>query len=66
MVVLYVEEAPLCVDLHQGLSHTDENAALTRSHHGTPGIGRNLRGSGATGLAANDTKRMLGCFAIAA
>ena len=66
MAVLSVEEVPLCVDLHQGLSHTGENAALTRSHHGTPGIDRTLRGSGATGPVANGTKRTLAFFAIAA
>ena len=61
----YVGEALLCGDLHLGLSHTDVNAALTLSHHGTLGIGRSPRGSGAMDLAANDTKRTLGCFAIA-
>ena len=66
MAVLYVEEAPSCGDLHQGLSHTDGNAALTLSHHGILGIGRSPRGSGAMGLAADGTKRTLGCFAIAA
>ena len=61
----YVGEALLCGDLRQGLSRTDVNAALTPSHHGTLGIGRSPRRSVATGLAANVTKRTLGCFAIA-
>ena len=66
MAVLSVEEVPLCVDLHQGLSHTGENAAPTRSHHGIPGIGKTLRGSGVMGPVANGTKRTLAFFAIAA